>query len=94
MRYISKIVDWYWTTGLKHVVPNLPELGKLVLREQRQRDQDAVCRNRYGAAPVQIVVVRHSHLADVPVVVDDAQSMNATLVDMVTAVGCRAGSVC
>jgi hypothetical protein len=46
------MLNWYWTTGMKHVVPNLPEVGNLVLREQRQRDQDAACRIRYGAASV------------------------------------------
>jgi hypothetical protein len=66
-------------------VSNLSKIRQLVLREQRERDQNAVGRDWNGAAPVQIVVVWHPHLAGVPVVVDDAKAVNATLVDMVTA---------
>jgi hypothetical protein len=79
------MVDWYWNTGISHVVSNLSKIRQLVLREQGERDQNAVCWNRDGAAPVQVVVVRHPHLAGVPVVVDDTESVNATVVDMVTA---------
>jgi hypothetical protein len=79
------MVDWYWNTGLNHVVSNLSKIRQLVLSEQRERDQNAVCRNWNGAASVQIIVVWHPHLAGVPVVVDDAKSVNATLGDMVTA---------
>jgi hypothetical protein len=66
-------------------VSNLSKIRQLVLREQRERDQNAVCGNWDGAAPVQIVVVWHPHLAGVPVVVDYTESVNAMLVDMVTA---------
>jgi hypothetical protein len=57
-------------------VSNLSKIRQLVLREQRERDQNAVCGNWDGAAPVQIVVVWHPHLAGVPVVVDDTQPVN------------------
>ncbi len=72
---------------------SLSKIRQLVLREQRQRDQDTVGRNGNGAASVQVVVVLNSDLADVPVVVDDAQPMNATLVDMVTAAVGQAADV-
>ena len=71
----------------------LSKIRELVLREQRQRDQDAVCRHGNGAASVQVVVVRNSDLSRIAVVVDDAQSVNATLVDMATAVVGQAADV-
>jgi hypothetical protein len=74
-------------------VSNLSKIRQLVLREQRERDQNAVCGNWDGAAPVQIVVVWHPHLAGVPVVVDDTKSVNAMLVDMVTAAAGQASDV-
>jgi hypothetical protein len=86
-------MDWYWCTRLNHVVSNLSKIRQLVLREQRERDQNAVGRNGDGAASVQIIVVWHPHLAGVPVVVDDAKAVNATLVDMVTAAAGQASDV-
>ena len=61
-------------------MPNLPELGKFILREQRQRDQDAVCRNGNRTAPV--VVVRHPCLTGVAIVVNNAQFVDTELVDV------------
>ena len=67
-------------------MPNLSEFSTLVLRVQRQCEQDAVGRNRYGAASLQIVIFWHSHLPRVPVVVHNAESVNATLIDVLASV--------
>ncbi len=68
--------------------------GALCAGRKRIRGVDKQARRcRHGAAPVQVVVVWHPHLAGVPVVVDDAESVNATLVDMVTAAVGQAADV-
>ena len=79
------MVEWYLTTWHRHVVSTLSKIRDLVLRVQRERDQDTVCRNGNGAASVQVVVVWNTDLSRIIVIIDDAQPMNATLVDMVTA---------
>ena len=87
------MVEWYSTTWQIHVVSTLSKIRDLVLRVQRERDQDTVCRNGNGAASVQVVVVWNTDLSRIIVIIDDAQPMNATLVDMVTAAVGQAADV-